>query len=148
MQTPDSSSSASMSDHFYTTDPSDFTASGYRFEDITGYLYRDKFANTIALHHWYNPTAYDNFYAEDLPEEPSDNGYNYLGIVGYIYRDPVRGTVPLLRWYHDDLVNHFYTTDSKGEIAPAIGYKFEGITGYLYRNPVEGTIPLFRWFRI
>lgn len=143
---PSNLSAMSSNDHFYTTDPKDFTASGYRFEGITGYLYPVKFANTIALHHWYNPAIRDNFYTHDEPSgTPSKDGYEYQGIVGYIYRNPEAGTAPLLRWWRPGVGDHFYCTDPKGEIAPAIGYVFEGVTGYLFPTPVQGTTPLFRW---
>ncbi|KAF9945822.1 hypothetical protein BGZ72_000948, partial [Mortierella alpina] len=93
----------SKSDHFYTTNPKDHSASGYRFEGILGYLYPVKFANTTALHHWHNPTINDNFYTHlgpseppstDGGESPSTKGYENQGIVGYIYRNPEGGTVP------------------------------------------------------
>jgi hypothetical protein len=134
------------SDHFYTTDPSDKSKTGYRFEGITGYLFTGKFSNTIALHHWFNPASGDNFYTHEEPQIPSTNGYQYQGIVGYLYREPTRGTVPLLRWWHTISGDHFYTTNPRGEIAPMIGYIFEGITGYLFPEPTEGTTPLFRWY--
>lgn len=145
----------SSPDHFYTTNPKDYTAQGYRFEGILGYLYPTKFANTIALHHWYNSTVRDNFYTHEDPdksppadegEAPSTNGYEYQGIIGYIYRNPEGGTVPLLRWWSATPSDHFYCTDPRGEIAPEVGYVFEGVTGYLFPNPTQGTIPLFRWY--
>ncbi|KAG0040217.1 hypothetical protein BGZ82_004462 [Podila clonocystis] len=100
-------------DHFYTTDPIDFTASGYRFEGITGYLYPDKFANTIALHHWYHSIVSDNFYTHEEPKGSPSGGYQ--GIIGYIYRNPAAGTAPLLRWYHETRHDHFYATDPKAD---------------------------------
>ncbi|KAF9538400.1 hypothetical protein EC957_006775 [Mortierella hygrophila] len=103
-------------DHYYTTDPKDMSASGYSFEGITGYLYPVKFAHTIALHHWFNPTLGDNFYTVNEPHLPTPgDGYDYKGIVGYIYQKATRGTAPLLRWYHS-IGDHFYTTNSRGII--------------------------------
>lgn len=85
-------------DHYYTTDPKDMSDSGYRFEGITEYLYPEKFAHTIALHHWFNAALGDNFYTVDEPHPPSTDGYDYKDIVGYIYQNAARGTAPLLRW--------------------------------------------------
>ncbi|KAG0058448.1 hypothetical protein BGZ90_004943 [Linnemannia elongata] len=68
-------------DHYYSTDPKSLPASGYYFEKITGYLYPDKFANTVPLHHWFNPILGDNFYTIDEPNLPSTNGYEYKGII-------------------------------------------------------------------
>lgn len=137
----------SKADNYYTTNPKDMSKSGYRFEGITGYLYPEKFANTVPLHHLFHPLSGDNFYTLDKPQtSPNSDGYEYKGKVGYIYRHPTRGTAPLLRWWLMDQGDHFYTTHPSGELAPD-NYVFEGVTGYMYPEPVEGTVPLFRWYK-
>ncbi|KAF9360449.1 hypothetical protein BGX26_009277 [Mortierella sp. AD094] len=147
MQTNDPATTFSALDHYYTTDPKDMKYAGCRFEGIIGYLYPDKFGNTIALHHWHNAILHDNFYTHEPPNKTDAGDYVYQGVVGYIYRNPANGTVPLLRWWLDgEIADHFYCTDPRGEAAPALGFVFEGITGYIFPDPVEGTIPLFRWF--
>ncbi|KAG0284979.1 hypothetical protein BGZ97_008003 [Linnemannia gamsii] len=105
----------SKADNYYTTNPKDMSKSGYRFEGITGYLYPEKFANTVPLHHLFHPLSGDNFYTLDKPQtSPNSDGYEYKGkvggelapdnyvfegVTGYMYPEPVEGTVPLFRWY-------------------------------------------------
>ncbi|KAG0232152.1 hypothetical protein BGW42_008368, partial [Actinomortierella wolfii] len=84
MQLSGPSTRTTSCDHFYTTEEKDFTAKEYLFEGITGYLYTEKYVETVALHQWYSPTTNDNFYTIDEPSErTSEDGYDYQGVVGF-----------------------------------------------------------------
>ncbi|KAF9897361.1 hypothetical protein BX616_005737, partial [Lobosporangium transversale] len=89
--------------------------SEYALKGITGYLYPEKFADTITINH-------DDLLYHESSSAPSSNEYDYKGIAGYIYRNPLREATPLLRWWPNENVVHFYCTDPRDEIAPISGY--------------------------
>lgn len=77
--------SASLGDHFYTTNPSDADPS-YVAEGVTGYIFTSQESGTVPLFRWWSPGARDHLYTTDPNELSSGtSGYQFEGVTGWVY---------------------------------------------------------------
>ena len=143
---------ASVSDHFYTTNPAEIGTTspgqvgkyGYKSEGIQCNIYKYNVLGSVPLYRYWQGSVSDHFYTTNAgeigtttPGQTGKYGYKSEGIVGFCMPKQMTGTVPLYRYWKGSVSDHFYTTNvyEIGTVTPGQvgyhGYKSEGIQCYV-----------------
>ena len=143
---------ASVSDHFYTTDPNEIGTTtpgqvgkhGYVSEGSPGLVYKYQVLNSVPLYRYWKASVSDHFYTTNsaeigttIPGQTGKHGYKSEGVTGFCMPRQTDDTIPLYRYWKASVSDHFYTTTLQ-EIGTAdpgkegrYGYVSEGITCYV-----------------
>ena len=145
---------ASVSDHFYTTNPNEIgtTTPGevgnfdYKSEGTQCIIYEHQVLNSVPLYRYWKASVNDHFYttnADEIgtttPGQTGNHGYKSEGVAGFCMPQQTAGTciIPLYRYWRPSVSDHFYTTNiqeigtaTPGQVGKG-GYQSEGIECYV-----------------
>lgn len=132
-------------DHMYTTNANE-KPSGYRYEGISGYVFKTQVNGTKPIYRSSNSAIGAHYYTTAV-EDPTKYGYKAEGIIGYAYDTQVSGSAPWYRLHNGGAASDYLQTTSAQEKSAVVelGYVDEGIAAYLCGTPQATELqPLFR----
>jgi hypothetical protein len=159
--------SASVHDHFYTTNAAEIGtthhgqtgANGYTSEGVLGYALNSSHG-IVPVHRYFHAGHHDHFYTTNGAEigttthgQTGNAGYTSEGIAFYMFSHPTHGLQPVYRYNSAGQHDHFYTTNAAeiGTTTPgqtgANGYTSEGILGYVSPTQFFGSVGILRYYQ-
>ncbi len=131
--------SASLQDHFYTTDRAEASCCGYALQaENYFYLYRSSGSSLVRLYRCYSARNEDHFYTTSSTCEGS-SAYVQEGWLGYLRRraaGPGCGGTELFRLWHPGSRDHAYTiSPTERDRLLGQGYRLENSPGYVWTSP-------------
>lgn len=133
-----------MTDHFYTTDKSEWNGAvsgNWGQEGIQAYVFDSPAADSTPLYRSFHHEKVDHFYTTDKAEWKSAGsaGWAREKIECYVFKTQVKDSIPLYRSFNNEKFDHFYTTDqSEWTRHAGDGWSTEGIEAYVFDHQVFG----------
>ena len=116
---------------------------------IVGYVYTEKYSDTVPLYRAWNSGEGDHAYfsARWLYDKHGQQGWEGQGSVGFLFTtDGNAAQVPLLQARSLERADHYYTTsNAEFESVASAGYtSARKAIGRVWNQPVDGAVPLYR----